>query len=377
MKKVLVSGCFDLLHAGHIAFLKEASAFGELHVRVGSDENIKALKGKLPMFSQEERVYVLNSINCVAGAAAAGGRGMLDFEPDMEELRPDIFVVNEDGHTDGKAELCRKYNVEYKVLKRIPPADLMARSSSDTKERMELPYRVCLAGGWVDQPWVSAIHPGSVVVVSLEPTHWFNDRSGMATSTRKRAQQIWGQRFPAHDYEQTAKLLFAFENPPGTKYVSGSQDHIGLVYPGISRLDYDGDYWPERIESTSEPETVTWLQSVLYFVPLAPRPAGYDPLKEKHLELEPVRQLGQSGKDCWNAIVSRDVAKLGQALSRTVDCWRKILPYTVNEDILREMDKYASHAGANFSGSGGGYIIVVSGKPVEGGFQINIRVAED
>ena len=159
MKKVLVSGCFDLLHAGHIAFLKEASAYGALHVRVGSDENIKALKGKAPLFSQEERVYVLNSIDCVAEAAVSGGHGMLDFEPELEELKPEVFVVNEDGHTADKESLCRKHNVEYIVLKRIPPADFIARSSSQSKKRMDLPFRACLAGGWVDQPWVSEIHP--------------------------------------------------------------------------------------------------------------------------------------------------------------------------------------------------------------------------
>ena len=377
MKKVLVSGCFDLLHAGHIAFLKEASAYGALHVRVGSDENIKALKGRAPLFSQEERVYVLNSIDCVAEAAVSGGHGMLDFEPELEELKPEVFVVNEDGHTADKESLCRKHNVEYIVLKRIPPADFIARSSSQSKKRMELPFRACLAGGWVDQPWVSEIHPGSVVVVSLESTYPFHDRSGMATSTRRVAEQTWGKRLPAQDNEQTAQMLFALENPPGTKYLSGSQDAIGLVFPGISRLDYEGEYWPRKIVSTGDAAVVAWLESVLRFVPLGPRPVGYDPLREKHLELDPIRKLGESGVDCWDAILSQDVKKLGRALSQTVDCWQKILPYTVNEEVLEELEKYASYAGANFSGAGGGYIIVVSGEPVKGSFQIKVRTSED
>ncbi len=55
-KKVLVSGCFDLLHPGHVTFFKEASGYGELYVAVGTDENVKLLKGKEPYLAQDERL---------------------------------------------------------------------------------------------------------------------------------------------------------------------------------------------------------------------------------------------------------------------------------------------------------------------------------
>ena len=109
---------------------------------------------------------------------------------------------------------------------------------------MKFPYRLCLAGGWIDQPWVSKMHPGSVVVAQIWPTMEFNDRSGLATSSRKTGIQIWGDRYPDGDHELNAKLLFGAENPPGKMYISGSQDHIGLLYPGINRLYYNGGYWP-------------------------------------------------------------------------------------------------------------------------------------
>ena len=110
---------------------------------------------------------------------------MLDFEPDMKRIKPDIFIVNHDGHTIDKETLCKKMGVEYIVLERIPEPGLPARSSSGTKREMRFPYRLCLAGGWIDQPWVSEIHPGSVVVAQIWPIMDFNDRSGMATSSRK------------------------------------------------------------------------------------------------------------------------------------------------------------------------------------------------
>ena len=135
-----------------------------------------------------------------------------------------------------KRTLCKKLGVEYVVLERIPEPGLPARSSSGTKREMRFPYRLCLAGGWIDQPWVSEIYPGSVVVAQIWPTMDFNDRSGLATSSREVGIKIWGDRYPDGDPVENAKILFGAENPPGTKYISGSQDHIGLLMPGVNRL---------------------------------------------------------------------------------------------------------------------------------------------
>ncbi len=233
-KKVLVSGCFDLIHSGHVTFLKTASQFGKLYVAVGADANLKLLKGKAPYFSEEERLYVIRSIRFVEEAFIAGGSGILDFQPDIERIKPDILIVNDDGHTIEKEELCKKYGVEYKVFERIPEEGLPIRASSSIKKELQFPYRICLAGGWLDQPWVSEIYPGSVVVAQLFPTVEFNDRAGMATSSRKIAIDIWGNQYPDGDSLKNARILFGAENPPGSKYISGSQDQIGLLNPGIS-----------------------------------------------------------------------------------------------------------------------------------------------
>ena len=244
-KKVLVSGCYDLIHGGHVAFFKTAAQYGKLYVAVGTDSNLLLLKGKAPYYSQEERVFMVNSFRFVEKAFLAAGSGMLDFEPDMKRIKPDIFIVNSDGHTVEKETLCRKFGVEYKVLERIPEKGLPQRASSSIKKELQFPYRICIAGGWMDQPWVSEIYPGSVVVAQIWPTIEFNDRSGMATSSRKVALDIWGNRYPDGDPEKNAQLLFGAENPPGTKHVSGSQDHLGLLCPGINRLLYEGSYWPQ------------------------------------------------------------------------------------------------------------------------------------
>jgi cytidyltransferase-like protein len=374
-KKVLVSGCFDLLHGGHIAFFKTASAYGDLYVSVGKDENLLFLKGKKPVFSEDERLYIVKSIKYVYDTFLASGKGMLDFEPDLKRIKPDYFVVNLDGHTPEKESLCKKLGIEYIILDRIPEPGLPARSSSETKRDLRFPYRLCLAGGWIDQPWVSEINPGSVVVAQIWPTLDFNDRSGLATSSRKVGIQIWGDRYPDGDHEQNAKLLFGAENPPGKVYVSGSQDHIGLLYPGINRLCYNGGYWPEKIESTTEKETCDWLSGVLHLVPLEPRPEGYDPLKVMHLEKPLIRELGEAGDLCWEAILKKDVHGLGKALTNTLLSWKKILPLTVPDRVMKEMETkyFPNYPGAITSGSGGGYVIVVSENEIEGAIKIKVR----
>ncbi len=374
-KKVLVSGCYDLLHAGHIAFFKTASQYGKLYVSLGQDENLFRLKGKKPYFSQEERVYMVSAVKYVTDAFVSSGMGILDFEEDMKRIQPDYFVVNSDGYTEGKKRLCEENGVELIVLERIPEEGLPARSSSQSKKDLKFPYRLCLAGGWMDQPWVSAVHPGSCVVAQIWPDYDFNDRSGMATSSRKIAEELWGGKFPEGDPVRNAQLLFGAENPPGSEYVSGSQDQLGILMPGANRLDYDGKYWPCHIESTINPEICDWLSNVLHLIPLAPRPEGYNPLIDKHLTLENVKALGQAGDLCWKGIIEMNVSKLGEGMTQTFQFWKKMLPHTVPDWVAEEMGTnwLSKYPGAIPSGSGGGYVIVASDIPIPGAMKIKIK----
>ncbi len=374
-KKVLVSGCYDLLHGGHIAFFKTAATFGDLYVSIGRDENLLLLKGKKPVFSEEERLFTVKSIRYVYDAFLASGKGMLDFEPDAIRIKPDVFVVNNDGHTPDKESLCKRLGIQYIVLERMPEPGLPERSSSATKREMRFPYRLCLAGGWIDQPWVSKIHPGSVVVAQIWPTMDFNSRSGLATSSRDFGIKIWGDRYPEGDPVENAKILFGAENPPGTKYVAGSQDHLGLIMPGVNRLHYNGGYWPDYIQSSVDKDICDWLTDVIHLVPLKPRPDGYDPLKEMHLEKYFIRDLGEAGDRCWESILRKDILGLGKSLSDTLISWKKILPLTVPDDIMKDMETiyFTKYHGAITSGCGGGYIIVVSENAVPGEVRIKVR----
>ena len=373
-KIVMVSGCFDLLHGGHIAFFKTAASYGKLYVAVGQDNNVLQLKGKAPYFSEKERKFIVGSVKYVHEAFISSGDGMLDFEPDMRRIKPDIFIVNTDGHTPEKEKLCRELGVEYKILDRIPEPGLPLRSSSVTKRDLQFPYRICIAGGWMDQPWVSEIYPGSVVVVHIWPTIEFNGRAGMATSSRKIALELWEGKIPEGDPIRNAKLLFGAENPPGSTYISGSQDQIGLLVPGISSLYYEGKYWPSDIKTCVDPSICKWLSEVLHLIPLDPRPSGYDPIAVKHLDREFVKELGDAGNECWEYIINKDIYGLGKAMTSSFLAWRKMLPNTVPDHIMNEMAQYISnYPGAITSGSGGGYAVVVSEKNIKGAIRIKVK----
>ena len=133
-KKVIVTGCFDWFHTGHIRFFEEASEYGDLYVVVGHDKNIEALKGPgHPMFKEDQRRFICGSIRFVKQALISSGDGYLDAEPEMQRIKPDRYVVNEDGSTDSKREYCQEHGIEYIVLKRKPKPGLQRRNSTNLR----------------------------------------------------------------------------------------------------------------------------------------------------------------------------------------------------------------------------------------------------
>jgi hypothetical protein len=250
-----------------------------------------------------------------------------------------------------------------------------------------IPYRPALAGGWIDQPFVSRLNPsapGSMVVVSVEAQFPFMDRCGMGTSTRKVAMQLWGSRLPQREPAELVRELYRAENQDKAE-PSGSQDMAGLIYPGINRLDYDADceggYFPCHVESNNDPGVAAWLAEVIHILPVAPRPVGYNPLGAQNLDVEWIRRLGQTGRDCFTAILARDLAALGHSFNECMRCWEAILPHTVRHptistDLMSLLGYYQSRfAGAMYSGCGGGYLFILSTQPVPGAFHAQVRVA--
>lgn len=374
-KKVFVSGCFDLLHSGHVAFLEEAATYGDLYVALGSDRTVYELKGHPPTNNEEERLYMMQALSCVKQAIISRGSGMLDFIDELKSIRPDLLIVNEDGNLPAKKKLCDELGIEYKVLHRVPHAGLPTRSTTALRDICMIPFRIDLAGGWLDQPFVSKFHPGPMITISLEPTIEFNDRSGMASSTRRSAIDLWGPRLPAGDPEKLAKILFCYDNPPGTTEISGSQDAIGIVCPGLTYFYYDGKYWPEKFISVQDEPTLQFIQRAINLVPLGPRDSGFHVLENTRIDTPGAQALAQATENCWEAILNHDLIGFGKYVRQSFEAQIAMFPNMMNPMVADLIEEYRERAlGWKLSGAGGGgYLILITDQPIPDAIHVIIR----
>ena len=375
--KVFVSGCFDLLHSGHIAFFKEAAEYGDLFVGLGSDDTIQDLKGRQTINSEHERLYMVKAIKHVTDAWVNSGSGILDFKDDLNRVDINRYVVNEDGHSPAKEDLCQKLGIEYIVLKRIPEAGLPERSTTQIRGNVssQLPYRLDLAGTWIDQPYVSKLNSGRAITISLEPIIEYNERSGMSTSTRNAAKQLWPNQLPLEKPEKLAEILFRFENKPGNEIISGAQDSIGICVPGLSRHFYDGQYWPSKIEKVYDEDTLDWLEKHLYLITLWPRPSGLDLLGNANISEATTKALTTASDLCWNAIIEKDLEAFGKAFLDSFNAQVDMFPNMMNKDIEKVINSHKDQALAwKLSGAGGGgYLVLISEKPIKNAMKVKIR----
>ncbi len=375
-KKVFVSGCFDMLHSGHVAFFEEAATHGDLYVGIGSDRTISDLKGRRTVNGERERLYMIRSLKYVKDAWINKGSGLLDFEEELRELRPEIFFINEDGYTPDKKRLCDELGIELVVSRRVPVNGLPPRSTTALRSECRIPYRLDLAGGWLDQPYVSKFWPGAVLTISIEPDLEFNDRSGMSSSTRKKAVELWHTDIPEGDPGMLARTLFCLENPPGTTYVSGSQDAIGIVFPGLNRLDYaSGEYWPEKITPVNDPEVIDFIEQHLWFITLPPRDGSFNVLDKTNITVDGARALAEAADGVWEAVLAKDINAFGRWYLASFEAQVAMFPLMKSRVVSETIEQYKDKAlGWKLAGAGGGgYLALVSDRPVENAIRIRIR----
>ncbi len=366
MKKVFVSGCYDLLHSGHVEFFRQASQFGELYVGIGSDQTILGYKHHQTFYPEQERLFMVKSIRYVKDAFINQGDGIMDFIPTVDMVKPDVFVVNADGGSETKRKFCEERGIEYVELQRTPAEGLTARSSTDIKDSTcQLPTRLDLAGTWIDQPYVSCYAPGWAITMSLVPTFEVRERCGLSTSTRNMIKKIWPMKLPDMNPEILAKLVFCFENAPERSdgIISGAQDSIGICMPGLVRHYYNNRFWPEKFETCSDEAVLTWLESHICMIPMDPRRPGCSVVEGKDITEVKVKALAKAADDCWNAILSRDFPAFAAAFKASFDAQVAMFPAMIQGCVQGFIDQYSVlpevHAWKMPGAGGGGYLVLV------------------
>lgn len=366
MKKVFVSGCYDLLHSGHVEFFRQASQFGELYVGIGSDQTILGYKHHKTFYPEQERLFMVKSIRYVKDAFINKGDGIMDFIPTVDMVKPDVFVVNADGGSETKRKFCEERGIEYVELQRTPAEGLTARSSTDIKDSTcQLPTRLDLAGTWIDQPYVSCYAPGWAITMSLVPTFEVRERCGLSTSTRNMIKKIWPMKLPDMNPEILAKLVFCFENDPERSdgIISGAQDSIGICMPGLVRHYYNNRFWPEKFETCSDEAVLTWLESHICMIPMDPRRPGCSVVEGKDITEVKVKALAKAADDCWNAILSRDFPAFAAAFKASFDAQVAMFPAMIQGCVQGFIDQYSVlpevHAWKMPGAGGGGYLVLV------------------
>ena len=366
MKKVFVSGCYDLLHSGHVEFFRQASQYGDLYVGIGSDQTILGYKHHKTFYPEQERLFMVKSIKYVKDAFINQGDGIMDFIPTVDFVKPDIFVVNADGSSETKRRFCEERGIEYVVLQRTPAEGLKARSSTDIKDSTcQLPTRLDLAGTWIDQPYVSCHAPGWAITMSLIPTFEVRERCGLSTSTRNMIKKIWPVKLPDMNPEILAKLVFCFENDPERSdgIVSGAQDAIGICMPGLVRHYYDNRFWPDKFETCLDEKVLSWVESHVCMIPMDPRRPGCSVVEGKDINEAKVKNLAKAADDCWNAILAMDFAAFASAFQASFDAQVAMFPAMIQGCVQGYIDQYSVlpevHAWKMPGAGGGGYLVLV------------------
>lgn len=343
-KKVFVSGCYDLLHSGHVEFFRQAASYGELYVGIGSDKTILHYKNHKTVYSEQERLFMVKSIRYVKEAYINAGDGIMDFVPTLDIVKPDILVVNSDGGNEDKRRLCEERGIEYVVLERDPHEGLEARSSTSLKKSpCQLPTRLDLAGTWIDQPYVSCHYPGWALTISLEPSFEIRERCGLSTSTRNVIKRIWPYQLPNMDPETLACLVFCFENHPEREdgIISGAQDAIGICVPGLCRHYYDNHFWPETIETCEDEEILSWLENHLCMVPMDPRRSGCSVVEGMDITKAKVQALAKAADDCWEAIMAMDLSAFAAAYMASFNAQTAMFPAMIQGCVQSYIDEYS------------------------------------
>ena len=143
----------------------------------------------------------------------------------------------------------------------------------------------------------------------------------------------------------------------------------------MAKAYYEGQYWPSKIDHVVDKEAVQFVESSLHLVTLGPRHAEYDVLSNTDFSKVKAKALADAAEDCWVAIHKRDIKAFGASIRAGLEAQVAMFPNMMNDSVKNLINKYQDTAlGWKLSGAGcGGYLVLVSEKPVENAMKLKIR----
>ncbi|HUW31462.1 MAG TPA: adenylyltransferase/cytidyltransferase family protein [Planctomycetota bacterium] len=284
MKTVFVSGCFEIIHGGHVEFFRQARGLGDrLVVCIASDDVIRLYKQRAPAIPLGHRVQVVAAIRHVDGVMVDAGEqpgcaAYWNFVPAFEQVQPDVLAVTEDdGHIGEKAAFAKARGARLVVLPKTGPCTEQGVSTTSIRRRIAgdgaVPLRVDFAGGWLDVPGLAPEGTGGYVVncaispcVSADDWHGYQPGGGLGGSA---AKAILEGRDPFVSEEQAGA---GWQDPAvitetGLCVWAGCRPKPKLVY----RVDCDWLRGLMAIRWTGQPHSTP---------DLAGRPRNYEAIKQ-------------------------------------------------------------------------------------------------
>ncbi len=380
---VFCSGCYDILQSGHPVFFNQCKQYGDvLVVGVGRDSVITQLKGpSRPVNPENNRLYLVAALQDVDYTVLNDTRieaGKIDFRIILENLRPDIFVLNDDDSAmNEKKALCDRLGIRLQTVSREVPPELEATSSSGIIDKItfsyKAPLRIDFAGGWTDVPYIMNNAKGCVTNLAITPYIEYREGafnfsgyprgSGLSTSTAAKLLQLISARdynTDARSCSRIAEDLFTMENKD-LNWAIGRQDQYAIVFGGINCFEFGSDYGKvcgPRIDA----ETVEEFVSRLVLIHTGASRNAQTVVKQVYdnhtsdAGREALNTLVACGYEFAQALAGREYQRCAQIMERNFAAQKQLAPAT-SSDYLERMYAFAKQHGAyggKICGAGGG-----------------------
>lgn len=382
-KIVFCTGCYDILQSGHAVFFNQCKEFGDiLVVGVGRDNVISELKGPgRPVNPENNRVYLIASLQDVDYAVLNDSvilPGKIDFKNIVEELKPDIFILNDDDSgVEAKRAICDKLGIEIKFVQRVVPEELEPTSTTRIIDRINFsfkaPLRIDFAGGWSDVPYIMDGEKGFVSNVAIKPLieykagkfnfSGYPRGSGLSTSTAAKLLEMLGAKNYNSDSKSLSTIaedLFNLENRE-LNWAIGRQDQYSIVYGGFNCFEFGADYATPLNAEIPKELLEKFRHNLLLLHTGVSRNAqlAVEQVYQNHKTpsgKDALRKIAAYGKQFYETFLKADFIGCAKIMEQNFVAQKQLAAATSN-DYLDSMYSFAMQNGAyggKICGAGGG-----------------------